>query len=121
MGVSCWIGDLQITSPRMRLVFLMVLLLSLTSESQGQGFIDNVMNLFNRLNPFRAQLSSSGGQRPRGPRIHPLRTQDLDLSLPTLTLVASIFSPLPVLAGAITTLRGGPSCSVGRRRGGRSS
>ena len=52
----------------MRLVFVMVVLLSLTSVSQGQGFLDNVMNLFNRLNPFRPQ-QSSGSQRPRGPRV----------------------------------------------------
>ena len=54
----------------MRLVFLLVVLLSLTSVCQGQGFLDNVMNLFNRLNPFRLQ-QSSGSQKPRGPRVLP--------------------------------------------------
>ena len=82
----------------MRLAFLMVLLLSLTSVSQGQGFIDNVMNLFNRLNPFRPQQSSSGGQRPRAPRVLPeapvFRPRPASVSAPDSMSAPLPFSPL---------------------------
>ena len=42
----------------MRLCLVFLLILSLSSVSQGQGFLDNFVSIFNRINPFRAQQSS---------------------------------------------------------------
>lgn len=46
-----------------------IVLLSLVSVSQGQSFLDNVRNIFDRLNPFRPQQSSS--PTPTRPRPTP--------------------------------------------------
>ena len=61
-----WMGCCQWPNRRMRLWLVSVfVLLSLVSVCQGQSFLDNVRNIFNRLNPFRPQQSSSSTPRPR--------------------------------------------------------
>ena len=75
----------------MRLVFLIVVLLSLTSVSQGQGFLDNVMNLFNRFNPFRPQQSSGGSPSPRPAPV--FRPRPASVSAPDSMSAPILFSP----------------------------
>ena len=56
----------------MRLWLLTVLVLSVANVSQSQSILDNVMNFFNRLNPFRdQQQQQSSRPRPTAPVFRP--------------------------------------------------
>ena len=53
---------------RMRLLSVCVVVASLISAAQGQGFLADVMSLISRLNPFTQQQQSS---RPAAPVFRP--------------------------------------------------